>query len=80
MVVTISQEGMIFFNDERMTMDALPAALRRLARTNPGATLLLEADGHVFHDTLIQVYNMAVAGIEKVTLATRVPSGGAAGP
>jgi biopolymer transport protein ExbD len=80
MVVTISQEGMIFFQDDRVTMEGLAEALAREAKERPDSTLLLEADGRVFNDTLVQVYNVAVAvGIEKVVLATRVTSSGGGG-
>ncbi|HBA83299.1 MAG TPA: hypothetical protein DCZ95_04310 [Verrucomicrobia bacterium] len=81
MVVTVSQEGMIFFRDERVSMDGLSEALAREVQERPESTLLLEADGRVFNDTLVQVYNAAVsAGIEKVVLATRVSSSGGGGP
>ncbi len=75
MVVTISQEGMMFFNDERMTMEELGAALAQAAFDQPDASLVIEADGRVPHSTLVQIYNMATAaGIKSVVLATRVPA------
>ena len=81
LVVTISQEGMMFFNDERMTMEELGAALAQAAFEQPDASLVLEADGRVPHSTLVQIYNMATAaGIKSVVLATRVPAVGRAVP
>lgn len=75
LVVTISQEGMMFFNDERMTMEELGAALAQAAFDQPDASLVIEADGRVPHSTLVQIYNMATAaGIKSVVLATRVPA------
>jgi len=73
LVVTISQEGMIFFNDERTTMEGLASEFAQAAHENPKATLMIEADSRVSHGTLVDIYNMAVkAGIRKVSLATRV--------
>ena len=81
LVVTISQEGMMFFNDERMTMEELGAALAQAAFDQPDASLVIEADGRVPHSTLVQIYNMATAaGIKSVVLATRVPAVGRAVP
>lgn len=73
LVVTIPQEGMYFFNDERMTQDGLAGALARAAREQPDAALVVEADGRVAHATLVQVYTLAQnAGIRDVVLATRM--------
>ena len=75
LVVTIPQEGMYFFNDERMTLDGLAAALARTVRDDPGRALLVEADGRIAHQSLVEVYNLAVsAGIRHVLLATRSPA------
>ncbi|MFH0880287.1 MAG: biopolymer transporter ExbD, partial [Lentisphaerota bacterium] len=77
MVVTISQEGMIFFNDERTALKGLAQAFAQAAHDHPEATLVIEADGRVLHSTLAEIYNMAMgAGIRKVALATRVLSVG----
>jgi len=73
MVVTISQEGMIFFNDERTTFDGLASSFSQMSFEHPEAVLIIEADGRVPQSSIVQVYNMAMsAGIRKVLLATRV--------
>jgi biopolymer transport protein ExbD len=73
-VVTISQEGLIFFNDQRMPLEGLEQAFRRSVYENPDAKLIIEADGRVQHRKLIDLYNMAMAaGIREVALATRLP-------
>ena len=72
-VVTISQEGMIFFNDERTTLEGLDSVLSQAVHDNPESTLIIEADGRVPHRKLIEIYNMAMeAGIQQVALGTRV--------
>lgn len=75
MVVTISQEGMVFFNDERTTLADLPAAFERMAFEKPEHTLVIEADERVTHLVLVQIYQDArEAGLKDIALATRYES------
>ena len=68
-VLTLTQGGMVFFNDERMAMDRLGAALARVGGDDP---LLIEADEGTGYGTLMEVYALATkAGIREVVLATR---------
>ena len=68
-VLTLTQEGLMFFNDEKTTPDALESAL---ARTDGDAPLLIEADEGTAYGTLMGVYSLAAkAGIREVVLATR---------
>lgn len=81
LVVTLSQEGLLFFDDQRMTVDAFGDALARAARREPGATLVIEADARVRHSELVRIYDLALrTGVKQVVLATRVAAGGAAPP
>ena len=73
LVVTVPQEGMYFFQDERLTLDGLTLALERAARNRADAALILEADRRISHGTLVQLYNLARnAGVREVVLATRL--------
>ncbi len=75
MVVTISQEGLIFFNDERTTMEGLGLSFAQAVHEDPNAPLIIEADGRVRHRALVDVYNMAMdAGIKEIALGTRISS------
>ena len=75
LVVTLSQEGLVFFNDERPTLDGLHEEFRRAVHGKPDATLLVEADWRVSHGSLTAVYNMAwEAGIVHVVIANRLPA------
>jgi len=72
MIVTLTQEGLVFFNDERMTLSGLGGALARLKSGDRAKTLVIEADGQVPYRTLVEVYNKALAaGLSRVALATR---------
>jgi len=73
LVLTVPQEGMFFFQDERLTMDGVSLALARASRARPDAALIIEADERVAHGTLVSLYNMARAsGIREVLLASRL--------
>ncbi len=73
-VLTLSQEGLVFFNDERMSMDELGEALARAGNDPSGSPLLIEADEGTDYGTLMEVYSLAAkAGLRDVVLATRPP-------
>ncbi len=72
-LITLSREGMIFFNDELTTMDGLRTAIVRAGHSNPDKRLLIQADSSIDYGTLIKIYNMGIeAGVRDVTLATGI--------
>ncbi len=75
LVVTVTQEGLIFFNDERVTIDGLVAELEDQVHRDADLTLVIEADARVRHGELVRFYNLAAAaGVKKIVLATRILS------
>lgn len=71
-VLTLSQEGMLFFNDEQMSVDGLGTALAQSAGDAGDSLLLIEADEGTTYGRLMEIYALAVkAGIREVVLATR---------
>ena len=73
-VLTLAQGGLMFFNDERMTLATLGPALARSNRDAAGSPLLIEADEGTSYGTLMDVYALAAeAGLREVVLATRPP-------
>jgi biopolymer transport protein ExbD len=72
-VVTVTQEGMIFFDDQRTTLDGLDTAFQAAAFGRKDVEAIIEADGQVSHRTLVEIYNKAMAaGIRRLSLATRL--------
>lgn len=72
MVVTITQEGQVFFNDDRTPLDRLGPALVRAVQKNKDGSMTIEADARVPYETIIRVMNLATAaGVRQVNLATR---------
>jgi len=71
MSVILTQEGMIFYNDERSGLDSLGGRLAAAAK-NRSLQLAIESDARVPYDTVIRVLNMAsAAGISNVFLSVR---------
>jgi biopolymer transport protein ExbD len=72
MVATLTQEGLFFFNDERMTLDGLATAFRNAVRDQQITAIMIEADVRVPYGVILRVMNMATtAGLQQVNLATR---------
>ena len=72
MVVTLTQEGKVFFNDEWMPMDELEFAIKQAAHRRKDLSLVIEADARVPYGAIVRVMNMATAArIQQVDLATR---------
>ncbi|MBI2437881.1 MAG: biopolymer transporter ExbD [Lentisphaerae bacterium] len=72
MVVTLTQEGLLFFDDERLTLDDLALALKKAARERKTSAIMIEADVRVAYGVIARVMNMAAAsGIKQIDLATR---------
>ena len=70
MVLTVTKEGMVFFGDERISLDDVETALTQLAFEEPERTLLLQADGQVTHHELMRIYDLAIkTGVKEVALA-----------
>ena len=72
MVLSISNEGLFFFNDELVRPDQLESALRVAAQAHPGIALILEADANTSQAAATSVYDAAArAGFRQVFIATR---------
>lgn len=74
MVVTLTRQGVVFFNDRRTTLEALPQALEQMRFEQPDLPLIIEADEQVAYGDITRVHQAAVrAGIREVASATRNP-------
>jgi len=72
MVVTLTQEGLVFFNDERMALDDLATAFSKAVRDRKATAITIEADIRVPYGVILRVMNIATAaGLQQVNLATR---------
>jgi len=75
MVLKITCEGLLFFNDEQVTLNGLEPALRSALEKRPGITLILEADASVSQATTAAVYDAAAAaGFRQIFIATQRPA------
>ncbi len=72
MMVTVTRDDMIFFNDERVDLVRLKTGLEDAARRFPGARVVLKSDQRVSYERLVQILDLIKsAGIQSVLLATR---------
>ncbi len=81
LVVTVTRGDILFFNEERTTLDRLRSSLRQAKLRRAGSQqLVVKADRDVPHGTVVEIMSMAIeAGITSINIATRTetPSTGA---
>jgi biopolymer transport protein ExbD len=71
-VVVIDAAGVLHHKDTRVDLDQLTARLRHDRRQNPGATLVISADGDSAHRHLVTVLRAGRrAGFEEVNVAVQ---------
>lgn len=72
LVVTLTQEGLVFFNDERRSLETLAFDFQRAGRAPAESALTIEADARVPYGTVVRVMDMAMAaGVRHIHLAAR---------
>lgn len=72
LVVTVTRENLLFFNEQRTTMDTLQKSLQAAAQRARNQELIIKADKQVPVGTLVSLMSMAIeAGITAVSIATR---------
>ena len=70
--VVLTQEGMVFFNDERLPIATLGDAFRLSLAKQRDGQLNIEADARVPYDSIIRVLNIAsAAGFSNIYLSVR---------
>lgn len=72
LVVTVTQEGLVFFNDEKIPVEKLSSALSQSLRSTGDYTLTIEADGQVPYNMVMRIINLALSvGVREINLAGR---------
>jgi len=72
MIVTLTQENQVFFNDERTTFEGLKRRMRRAVTKNPNGTLIIKADKNSRHGNVVRVMSLAKqTGIASIAIATK---------
>ncbi|MCX6897934.1 MAG: biopolymer transporter ExbD [Verrucomicrobia bacterium] len=71
-MVTITRDDLIFYNDERVDLEKLKTGLEETARRFPGIRVVLKSDQRVSYERLVQILDLTkAAGVHHVLLATR---------
>ncbi len=72
LVVTVTRDNLLFFNNQATTLPALRQSLQSEATKTRSQELIIKADRNVPHGTVIELMSIALeAGISAVNLATR---------
>ncbi len=70
-IVSISQEGVIFYKDIPITLEQLEKFLQRDVSANPHTTLIVKGDKKTEHGVVVKVMDTArKTGINKIAIAT----------
>jgi biopolymer transport protein ExbD len=79
LVVTVPQDGLLFFNDQPVSIDKLEQALREAVQQGRGHELIIKAGEQVSNGTEMEIMSAAHrAGITTINMAAR-PATSAAG-
>lgn len=75
LTVSIAPPGMIYLNDQRITLDELGDRMAQTARNNPETAVTLRADGTIRYEEVVKVLNeIRNSGLTRIGIATR-PAG-----
>jgi len=75
MVLSVSGEGILFFNDELLTLDEIENAFRAAREKRTDIELIIEADAVIPQEMIITIYDRARrAGIQSIFIATQPPT------
>jgi biopolymer transport protein ExbD len=70
LVVLITKEGNLFFREQRITLKAFKALLKKEIAANKKAFLIISADKEALHGRVVEVMDTAkLAGIERIAIA-----------
>jgi biopolymer transport protein ExbD len=70
-IVIIARDGTVYYQDERVDLDTLHAALRQAQQQQSSLRLVIKADQNALHGRVVEVMDMAKAmGIERLAIAT----------
>lgn len=70
-IVIVTQDGTIYFQDEKTDLQRLHATLQKAYGEQPGLRLVIKADKNARHGHVVEVMDMAKGvGIERLAIAT----------
>lgn len=77
LVVTVTRDQLLFFNNQPTTLEKFQSALAAAVRQNHQTELIIKADRQVSHGAVVELMNVALkAGVTRVNIATRPELGG----
>jgi len=78
LVLTVTRDNLLFFNNQQTTLDKLAESLREAVQKGVSRELVIKADRQVSFGTIVQIRSVAIkAGITSVNEAARSEASGA---
>ena len=75
-VISIEDQNVLYFGEERVGIEAFPARLREAKDHNPEVSVVLRADKSIPYGTVIQVMDtVRLSGIYRIGMATQEQGG-----
>jgi biopolymer transport protein ExbD len=76
--ITVDEQGRVYLDDSRVTLEQLDEKLRNLVRVSPQATVMVRADEAIRYGTVVDVLQVLhKARITRMALVTQPESNGA---
>ncbi|MFZ5516363.1 MAG: ExbD/TolR family protein [Candidatus Zhuqueibacterota bacterium] len=73
LILEIRNDDILILNNEQVAMNDLSAKFKQLIPSLKDKSLVLKADKHVSHGTVVQVMDIAkLSGLEKLIIATKM--------
>ena len=70
--VILTQENLVFFNGERISIEGLKRKMKIISKHSPDAVLIIRADENARHKHVVQIMSIIkMNGIKKLAIATR---------
>ncbi|MBN1521632.1 MAG: biopolymer transporter ExbD [Candidatus Aureabacteria bacterium] len=70
--IILTQENLIFFNSERISIEGLKRKMKIIGRNFPEAVVIIKADENTRHKNVVRIMSIAkMNGIKKLGIATR---------
>ncbi len=70
-VVIIMKDGAVYYQDERVDLATLEAALQQAQQKQPGLRVVIKADKNALHGRVVEVMDMAKSmGIARLAITT----------
>ncbi|MBN2145166.1 MAG: biopolymer transporter ExbD [Candidatus Aureabacteria bacterium] len=70
--ISLTQEGLLFYDTNRITLDELKLKFRSLSKVDPQTMIVIKADGNIRHSKVVEIMSIAKNNnLSRFAIATR---------